>query len=37
MYLCIIYVFIYQTLNITELSNGRQQLTATFAICNLQK
>ena len=28
---------IYHTSNITELSNGRRQLTATFAKCNLHK
>ena len=27
----------YHTLNITELSNGRRMLTATFAKCNLHK
>ena len=30
-------VWIYHTLNITELSNGRRQLTTTFAKCNLHK
>ena len=30
-------VCIYHTSNITGLSNGRQQLTATFAKCNLHK